>query len=1351
MWHPTKDACKRLWGRRWTRRLTYLLAAGVGAATGGSWLLQRPAVTQWGIHKADAWLRENTGLSLAVDHLELHPLFGSVSLDGLALGGDLLTIRHLELRFDAGSFLFGTPRIYTLRVVEPHARLSPDRVARIHLKPRPETDAKTREVLLDLLSISGARVEVLEPVWGLPKGELDFDLKGRGLGPNQVRVNLVAPVLRIQSPRGEERGRLDLDGDLSDHWMVLQGLRGELGKSRLSATGAFEPRGMHRFELKTDASADLEQLFAWLRQRAPAPLLGRLETQAEATGTLEQPRWSFRASGNGLKPGDARFAPGDLDLRAAGTLKEASLEHLRWESPQGKLEATGRWAPARTTAHLDLKGWALEPLAKAAHAAPLAGATADVSADLEGPSAFQAMASPLRWDAAAKVTFSQDGQPAGGLNAYLKNGRAVIPSLSLRLRALQAEGQGEGRVDAKGLAAFQAKGHAAVDASEVAAALRGWGVADLDMGGATAADAALSWDRAAGLTLDGAVQVQQPRWHRAEADRLNAGVEIRGDQLAVKDIHLEKGGGSGDGQLRLTWARHHPGDDFDLAMTFKDLPLAEGLKAADLDLPLRGTGSGDTRLHGAYDRLVLLGHAQLADGSVYGIAVPAAAMDYRLDLDTLRLQLQNLQIADAVDHLGAAGAKPRGDLALSGGGTLDLKALTADLRLAGPLDTGVLKLPMPQTQGALDLHLEGPLDSSFGGTPLPEGSLSLANSIVFFQDQSLVGLEADIARKGGKATARFGFANRPGRAVVLDLGDRGGNTLFGHAAVRLDDRTAPTQALASQFSHGLLQDLRVDLGADGSYGAGGLHWQGRLEQLSGDFGAFDLSQSRPTELRGTEKAATLSLELEGRQKGETGPPSGRATLSGSLPFSMHEGMDLRSTGAMDLANFKVILDTLLDVDPYSALGETKPRGRGEYDLHAYGTYAEPYADGQIRLADGSLRLGGYPSLNHLTFTLLAKGRDLTILKSDPLKAALAQGALTLDGSATWALGGLAKYDFNASLKGFQLQDLPGLEGAEAAGDLAVTLKGDEDGGMLRGRVDAERLSYQADINLSDLILKSALSESGLSLLNPDDPLDRIGLDLDLNLSQPWVCDTNLLKLEGRPDGAFKVLGTLAHPGLKGRMDFLAGGRVTNLLPAGDVVIDRGYLAFTDPSSTDPYINLHGTVQVPGYQVELDVHGTLSNLDIVPSSTPSLRRDEIVAILIQPELASTIASSTPGSSQSALSSGLASASSGLVTTLALADLQERLRRTFGLDRVSVSLRTGGGSGTLERDIQVGKTFTLFDRRIPLLAFQRKSGELTTTGATVELRFGGVVLNLGVAQTAGEGLDPTGEIRHTWSPR
>ncbi|HJW08650.1 MAG TPA: translocation/assembly module TamB domain-containing protein, partial [Holophagaceae bacterium] len=784
------------------------------------------------------------------------------------------------------------------------------------------------------------------------------------------------------------------------------------------------------------------------------------------------------------------------------------------------------------------------------------------------------------------------------------------------------------------------------------------------------------------------------------------------------------------------------------------LPGQEGLKAADLDLPMTGmVVDADARIHGALDHLLLEGRGVVSDGVYYGVSVPAASVACTLDIKTLALGIQDLRAAGSVADLGLAeggapGGKPKGDLAMQGSGTMDLDRLTADLRMAGEADTGILKLPLPPTQGTADIHLLGSLVEPFGTYTIPEGTLTFRGGRVNFEDQSLIGLEADLNHTKHELDAALGFQNRAERALSLKVRGQG-ETMDADLQLKVAPESAPTHALGAQFTGGLLQELHLLLNAQGSLSPAGITWQGRLGQLEGDFGAFDLRQVRPTFLRGTDKSAHVDLELEGRQRGQEA--GARVSVAGTLPFAMAEPMDLQSKGHMDLGNLKVILDHLLDVDPYSLFGEMRLQGLGDFDIHAHGTYADPLADGFVKLDQGRMQVGGYPSMEDLAFNVQLKGRDIVLPKEQPLKATLAQGDLTMDGLATWSVGGLEKYDFNIKLGGFQLRDLPGADGVDMQGSLAMALKGDADGGTLKGRIDADRLSYQADLKLSDLILRSALSESGgLSALEVDDPLDRIDLDLDLRLSQPWICDTNLLKLEGVPEGSFKVMGTLAHPGLKGRMTFLPGGRVTNLLPAGDLVINRGYLNFTDPGATDPYISLNGDVQLPGYLVTLDIHGTLSNLDIVPSSTPSLRRDEIVAILINPDYASTIGTASPGGAQGALNTGVASAGSGLLTTLALADLQERLRKTLGLDRVSVSFRTGS-TGSLERDIRLGKTLTLFDRRVPFLVSQRKTGELTTTAAQIEWRFGGVILQLGVSQTAGSGLDPTGEIRHTWSPR
>ena len=154
--------------------------------------------------------------------------------------------------------------------------------------------------------------------------------------------------------------------------------------------------------------------------------------------------------------------------------------------------------------------------------------------------------------------------------------------------------------------------------------------------------------------------------------------------------------------------------------------------------------------------------------------------------------------------------------------------------------------------------------------------------------------------------------------------------------------------------------------------------------------------------------------------------------------------------------------------------------------------------------------------------------------------------------------------------------------------------------LLKGKLQADHLGYQTEVKLSDLILRSAISDSGgLTGLDLDDPLERIRLDLDLELRAPWSFDTNLLKMEGRTEGPFQVLGTLAHPAPKGMMVFQPGGRITNIFPAGDMVVERGTLTFSEFRPLDPMISLQGSVtSIPGYTVNLDIHGTLSNLTIL---------------------------------------------------------------------------------------------------------------------------------------------------------
>jgi len=1365
LWPSTKDAVRRLWGRRWVRRVSYTLVGGATVVATGTWMLDRPFVYQWVVSQAGAALQKETGLSLSVGQVEVHPLLGTLTLRDIAVGGDLLTVSRLDLRSDPGSLFGRQPRIFALRLENPHIRITEANLARIRIKDRPPRTGPLPQITLDLLTMTGGEVEIPEPVRGLPAAHFQFEAKGTGNGPNRMRLVFTAPQLAVKGPDGWEKGRIDLKGEVSEPVLMLHEGYLRLGDSQLRVRGRFDPKSTvrpERVEAKVTGVLSLVQALRWAGASPHPALAGNLDITTTIRGTLARPRWTLSADGQDLRPALRDIQPGSLEVRAQGGIDQARLDQFKWNSGQGTVVVEGTWAAHHRT-HLKVQGQnlSLDALSRTARVQELQGVRATLEAQVQLPADPAALGRLDRWDGSLHLSLHQNGRGAGGLSASLHEGRASTEDLDLDLDALKAQGSAQAQFSPRGILDLQAKGTAQVDAGQVAHALSAWKVVDLDMAGRTQAQAQVRWSPAKGLELDGSVDVATPRWHGATGDRLQAQVEIRQSDLRVHDITVEKGEGRGSGDLWLTWARLPRGQkQIDMCYTAFRLPIVEGLRAADVkdedgkELPLSGTGSGWVRIHGPFDHLLMEGRAQVEAGRAYGIRIPAASSDFAMDLNTLRLRLNDVQVAERPDLLGGGpDTSPEGALALTGKADMDLTGWTWRVDLSGRLDSQLLALPGPHLQSQVEARLQGPITSAFGPLDLPEGRLSFSHGRVFLYDRSVEGLEGGLTLERGRLAARLATEGLSRPLLTLEARTLG-TGLKGSAGLRIAADTAPTASIARSLTEDLLEDLQAELSASGTWTpAKGLQWNGRLERLEGLFNAFELHQSGPSDLRGDATGATLDISLQGGERGAGGPrgPAAGIRISGRAPFTATAPLALQAKGTADLAHLKAILDRVMEVDEYSLLSDLKVKGQSRFDLLLHGTYQDPLLDGTLRLEQGQMNLQGYQGVEDLNASIVLKDRTLSIVEDSPLTGTLAHGQLRVTGQMSWRPGGLDQYGFQASLDGFQLRDVP--DGLDLQGSLYATLKGNEDGGRLQGRLRADHLSYQTEVKLSDLILRSALGDSGgLAGLDPDDPLDRIGLDLDLDLRNPWSFDTNLLKLEGKTEGRFQVLGTLAHPVPKGTLVFTPGGRITNIFPAGDMVVDRGSLEFKgETERIDPIINLRGSVtSIPGYTVNLDIHGTLSNLSIVPSSTPSLRQDEIVAILINPGNVANVGTGAPSTSQGVLTSGLASASAGLLSTLAFAPFQDQLRRTLGLDRVNVAVRSSS-LGTTETDVTLGKSVNLFGQRSAFVVSHQKSAEQTKTSGQIEWRFGGVILQLGVSQSGQSGLSPSGEIRHTWSPK
>ena len=1359
-WQATKGAVQALWGRGWVRRVSYFVVAGATAVTLAPWLASRPGVLRLVEARLDALVQDETGLHLRIGRMELHPMLGSVVFHDIRLGQDLLTIERAEIQADLTSLLGPNHRVHWVRIEHPHLRLTEAGLAELRLKSRPPRTTPLPRFQLDLFSLTGAEIMVPQPLRGIPALSYQFELKATGPRPNLLRFDLVGPQLAVDAPGGWQKGRLDLNGEVSEPALGIQEAYLRLGESQLRLSGRFEPGTAQvpaRLEARLTGLLDLAQASRW-GSKAPPALSGSVDLGGTLQGSLAKPTWTLTIDGQALKPAGGSLAPGDLEFKAAGGMEAARLDQLRWTSPQGTLAATGTWSQ-QSSAQVALEGsnLDLEALGRALRLPELRGTYGSLQAHFEGPGAWPEAGRLDRWQASLKVALTQQGRAAGELVAALDHGRATLEQLTLDLESLKAEASGSVLMGPRRLLQMEGEGRAEVRVSQVARALSAWKVTDLDMEGQAKAHARLRWEPAKGLALEGAVEVERPRWHGAQADSIQGKVQILDSNLWVRNIEVRKGAGQGGGELWLTWAKLAPGQDqMDMCYTAHRLPVAEGLKAADLGaLPLTGTASGWARLWGPYDRIRLTGAAQVEAGEAYGIAIPAASSDFSLDLGDLRLKLQDVRVAERPELLGQGELPPEGPLALTGKADMDFQNSRWWVELSGRMDSQLLALPGPRLQSQVTARLLGPITTPFGALDLPEGRIELSRGRLFFGDRSVEGLTGSLELERGNLLGRVAMEGmaRP----LLDFRVRqDGPDLQGDLALSISRENAHSDSIARSITEDLLEDLSLEARIAGRWQGGRkLTWTGSLDQLSARFNAFDLHQTRPSALRGDAFSAGVDIALEGGARGpdaQLTAQAARMQVAGTIPFLASAPMAIQTRGEANLAHLKAILDRVMEVDEYSLLSELRVQGLSRFDILAHGTYAEPLLDGNASLEKAQLHLPRYQGVEDLQAEVVLKDRTLSILAAKPLRGTLAHGDLTASGVLAWQPGGIDTYALKASLAHFQLRDVP--DGLDLQGSLQATLEGGEEGGLLKGKLRADHLGYQTEVKLSDLILRSALGDSGgLSGLDLDDPLNRIRLDLDLDLRTPWSFDTNLLKLEGRTEGPFQVLGTLAHPVPRGTMVFQPGGRITNIFPAGDMVVDRGTLAFSESRPMDPVINLQGSLSsIPGYTVTMDIRGTLSNLAIIPSSTPSLRQDEIVAILINPgNVASVgIAGATSGATQGAITSGLASAGSGLITTLAFAPFQEQLRRTLGLDRVNVAVRTTS-LGTTETEVTLGKSINLFGQRSALVLSHKKSGELNITSGQVEWRFGGLILQLGATKGGTSGLEPSGEVRHSWSPK
>lgn len=544
----------------------------------------------------------------------------------------------------------------------------------------------------------------------------------------------------------------------------------------------------------------------------------------------------------------------------------------------------------------------------------------------------------------------------------------------------------------------------------------------------------------------------------------------------------------------------------------------------------------------------------------------------------------------------------------------------------------------------------------------------------------------------------------------------------------------------------------IGLNASGSFliTSSSLNYSLALNKLTGLVDGFDLNKDRSSLLKGTEREIFMNLYFRSPSVG-TDSQESFMNIEGIFPIIPDKTMKVTVQGSTRIADIQNTIALFTQFDPLKDNG-IQIGGGTQSDITLSGLYSRPKVNGSIKVENGFLSLGNRSVLSKFKGTINLDQERVIIQPESQIEGEILKSPATLSGFISWEDKTNVNFDFNVGIDQFRFDDNLFYEGFSGQGSLILQWSGRPNQSVLKGLAKLRNLDYASDLGLSDLVvMQSALAASSLSNI-PNQVVSGISMNIALVSDKAWNIRTDLGKFSVKPIGVLRLLGSVDRPSFQGQVAINPGGRITNLFPAGELLIENGRIIFSD-QLTNPSIDFLGSISIPGYKLTLGIKGDPDNVAISATSTPYLKRDEVFALLINPDLANTFSSGSTSSqatfgSQGLINEGQSSIGLGLFSSLLLSDLQTRIRKSLGLERISVNIRTGT-SGKIESDIQFG--WSLFNDRIPLVFTQKQIGDLRVNSAKFQWNLKDRMFNIGFSQTVGLPATPSGEIRFNWNSR
>lgn len=418
-----------------------------------------------------------------------------------------------------------------------------------------------------------------------------------------------------------------------------------------------------------------------------------------------------------------------------------------------------------------------------------------------------------------------------------------------------------------------------------------------------------------------------------------------------------------------------------------------------------------------------------------------------------------------------------------------------------------------------------------------------------------------------------------------------------------------------------------------------------LDSAKFTFSGIPVEQQRPSRIelsRGVLTMADVSWSVA----------QNPLVFGGSIGLSAEDpALDLSVKGLIDLRILSALTSTLAF------------HGDADVDTRIAGTLAKPLFDGRITLDGAEIAIAD-PRLvlSDLSGAIVLKGESVDF---DGVRGLANGGALALDGSVEFAGMALSGGALNIQAQGVAIE-IP--RGLRSELDALLTFRPDPKSPSLTGDIRIAQGAYTETITIAALARQAALPVS-VATTAESPYLDRLQLNLAITTTDDIVVDNNYGRLAA--EVGVRVVGTLARPGMDGRVTLQEGGEV--FLAGRTFRITRGDISFTDRRRIHPEFN-----------IAADTNTNSSDGAITLTLTGTLERPII-------DLTSENGAMTPGEIAADL---VGSTNTETALTLLSADLLGVTGRAIGLD----AFRVERGDIT-DRDFREDSSLAGSDRQDP----------------------------------------------------